>query len=226
MIQRHGRLEEVRRIAVLRANAIGDLVFALPALDALRAAYPDAEIVLLGLPWHADLLRGRPGPIDRVEVVPIYPPIREEMGREADPAEQERFFAAMARERFDLAVQIHGGGRNSNPFVLRLGARVTAGLRTPDAAPLDRWLPYVYYQPEVHRYLEVMALVGAQPVTLEPRLQVLPGDLDESYEAVPEAGPPIVVLHPGAGDPRRPGISRRPSPSATAYAGPWARRPG
>ena len=197
------RLEEVRRIAVLRANAIGDLVFALPALDALRAAYPRAEIVLLGLPWHADLWRDRPGPIDRVEVIPIYPPIREEMGREVDPADQERFFAAMAAERFDLAIQMYGGGRNSNPFVLRLGARVTAGLRTPDAAPLDRWLPYVYYQPEVHRYLEVMALVGAQPVTFEPRLRVLPGDRDESYEVIPEAGPPLVALHPGAGDPRR-----------------------
>ena len=33
--------------------------------------------------------------------------------------------------------------------------------------------------------------------------RLLPGDLEESYSAVPEAGPPIVVLHPGAGDPRR-----------------------
>lgn len=199
----HLRLDGVRRIAVLRANALGDLVFALPALDALRAAYHQAEIVLLGLPWHAGFLSGRPGPIDRVEVVPAYRGVREENGGAEDPADQERFFAAMARERFDLAIQIHGGGRHSNPFVLRLGARVTAGLRTPDAAPLDRWLPYVYYQPEVHRYLEVMALVGARPVGFEPRLRLAPGDLEESYAAVPGAGPPIVVLHPGAGDPRR-----------------------
>lgn len=196
-------LDGVRRIAVLRANAIGDLAFALPALDALRAAYPRAEVVYLGLPWHAELFRGRPGPIDRVEVVPLYRAIREEMGRAEDAVEQERFFAAMVREEFDLAIQIHGGGRNSNPFLLRLGARVTAGLRTPDAPPLDRWLPYLYYQAEVHRYLEVMGLVGAEPVTLEPRLQVLPGDLEESYAAIPEDGRPVVVVHPGAGDPRR-----------------------
>jgi ADP-heptose:LPS heptosyltransferase len=197
------RLEDTRRIAVLRANAIGDLIFALPALDSLRAAYRQAEIVLLGLPWHAEFLSGRPGPIDRVEVVPVYRGIREEGGGAEDVAGQERFFAAMAREHFDLAIQIHGGGRNSNPFVLRLDARVTAGLRTPDAAPLDRWVPYIYYQPEVHRYLEVMALVGARPVGFEPRLRLLPGDLEEAYTAVPEAGPPMVVLHPGAGDPRR-----------------------
>ena len=30
---------------MLRANALGDFMFSLPALDALRAAYPDAEIL-------------------------------------------------------------------------------------------------------------------------------------------------------------------------------------
>ncbi len=52
---------EVRRIAVLRANAIGDFIFTLPALEAIRAAYPDAELVLLGRPWHATFLADRPG---------------------------------------------------------------------------------------------------------------------------------------------------------------------
>src|SRR3712207_3153727 len=38
------------RIAVLRSNLLGDLVLTLPALTALRAAYPDAEITYLGRP--------------------------------------------------------------------------------------------------------------------------------------------------------------------------------
>jgi hypothetical protein len=50
-------LAGVRRIAVLRANALGDYLFSLPALDALRAAYPAAEITLLGAPWQ-DALAG------------------------------------------------------------------------------------------------------------------------------------------------------------------------
>ena len=72
MRSRYERVPGVRRIAVLRANAIGDFIFTLPALEALRAAYPQAEIVLLAKKWHAAFLRGRPGPVDRVVAVPPF----------------------------------------------------------------------------------------------------------------------------------------------------------
>jgi ADP-heptose:LPS heptosyltransferase len=38
----------VRKIVVLRPSAVGDFVFALPALLALKQAYPRAELVLAG----------------------------------------------------------------------------------------------------------------------------------------------------------------------------------
>ncbi|HEX7022871.1 MAG TPA: glycosyltransferase family 9 protein, partial [Trueperaceae bacterium] len=216
--------EGVRKIAVLRANALGDFIFALPALAALKAAYPTAELVLLGLPWHAAFLRGRPGPVDRVVVVPPSPGVRGEPGKtEVDEAELERFFAAMAAERFDLALQLHGGGRYSNPFVRRLGARMTAGLKTPDAQPLDRWVPYVYFQHEVLRYLEVAALVGAPPVSLAPCLELMPADHQEAAEVVPASGGPLVVLHPGASDPRRRWPVKRFAAVGDALAGKGAR---
>ena len=135
--------ENIRKIAVLRANALGDLMFSLPALDALRAAYPHAEIVLLGQPWHARFLTGRPGPVSRTVAVPPSQGVYVERDGRAneDPAELDAFFGRMRAERFDLAVQLHGGGRYSNPFLLRLGARLTAGPQTPDAPPHDRTVP-------------------------------------------------------------------------------------
>ena len=198
-------VDDVERIAVLRANALGDFIFALPALDALRASYPDAELVLLGAPWHERLLRDRPGPVDRVLVVPPRHGIRLPGPGEPEPSAESvaRFLDAAGRERFDLALQMHGGGANSNPFVAGLGARVTAGLRAEGAPPLDRWLRYVYYQPEIVRYLEVAGLVGASPTTMVPRLAATDADLAEARAVLGEPGRPRVALHPGASDPRR-----------------------
>lgn len=190
---------DVRKIAVLRANAIGDFVLALPAFEALRSAYPQAEIVLLGTRIQEELLEGRPGPIDRVVVSPP-PGVVAGRNRSGD---LEAFFTEMRGERFDLAIQLHGGGRQSNPFVRRLGARTTVGLCSDDASPLDRVVPYVYWQPEALRFLEVVGLVGARPVTIEPRLEVTARDRAEADAAVGAVKEPLVALHPGAGDLRR-----------------------
>ena len=195
---------DVRRIAVLRANALGDYMFVLPALESLRAAYPAAELVLLGAPWHAAALTGRPGPVDRVLVVPACPGIRDPEPDDPVPAGELAGFLGRARaERFDLAVQLHGGGRNSNPIVAGVGARVTAGLRAPDAPPLDRTVPYVHFQPEVFRYLEVVGLVGAEPVTYRSRFALGDADRAEADRVAPRGPAPRVVVHPGARDPRR-----------------------
>jgi ADP-heptose:LPS heptosyltransferase len=139
-------------------------------------------------------------------VVPRYPGIRgDDESSRGSPAVGE-FLAAQRRERYDLALQLHGGGGNSNWFVSQLGARTTAGSRDAGAPPLDRWTPYVYYQHEVHRFLEVVGLVGAVPVELEPSLQVTAADratADGVLRSAAGDGRPLVALHPGATDPRR-----------------------
>ena len=189
--------EGVRRIAVLRGGGLGDLMFAMPALAALKDRYPDASITLLGMPGHAALLGGRPGPVSEVLELPVSPGVRP---GEEDPDAVDRFFAGL-HGTFDLAVQLHGGGRNSNPFLLRLGARHTIGTRTPDAVALERTIPYVYYQHEVFRALEVVGLAGAVPRDLEPRVEVLPGEVERAAQLT--GARPVVALHPGATDPRR-----------------------
>jgi len=193
----------VQKIAVLRANGMGDMMFAMPALAALRPVYPDAEIVLLGKEWHVQFFRNRPGPVDRVIAIPPYPGVGACEDLSEDRPDLDDFFQAMCLEQFDLALQMHGGGRYSNPFVRRLGARLTAGLRASDATALDRWIPYIYFQPEVVRYLETVSLVGAKPLGLEPEICVTRKDIEESYGSVPPDDRPLVVMHPGATDGRR-----------------------
>ncbi|GAB12743.1 putative glycosyltransferase [Arthrobacter globiformis NBRC 12137] len=207
----------VSRIAVLRGGGLGDLMYALPAVAALKAAYPGASVTLLCAPVQAELLSQTVGPVDETVILPFAEGVRP--GPE-DPHEVERFVAGMRARNFDLAVQVHGGGRYSNPFLLRLGARHTVGTRTPDAAPLERTVPYVYYQHEPLRALEVAGFAGAPPRELEARLQALPEFIQRLGQALPlgngglakggsgrgDGGPGhgrVLVIHPGATDPRR-----------------------
>lgn len=198
-----GLIGGVRRIAVLRPTPVGDFLFCLPALDALRAAYPDAGIVLLGKRWQAEFLAGRDGPVDRVVVLPTVRGVGAPPDAHEDRGQLGAFLAAMRAERFDLALQLYGGGRYANPFVRSLGARVTAGLQAQDAPPLDRTLRYVYHQNERMRLLEAVALVGATPVSIEPQLALRPGDVAEAAQALAPSEAPFAVLQPGASDPRR-----------------------
>ena len=195
---------EVRRIAVLRANGVGDYVVAEPALAALRAAYPDAEITLLGAAHHEALLAGRPSPVDRVVVVPPVAGVRVKTAApDADEATVEAWAAEQREHGYDLAVQLHGGGGNSNRLLLRLGARVTVGAATPDAPKPDRWVPYTAFQHDTVRWLEVAAAAGARLARIDPLIEVLEEDLAASRSVVPESEQPLVVVHPGATDPRR-----------------------
>lgn len=194
----------IKKIAVLRANALGDYIFVLPALQALRETFPQAEIVLLGRAWHKEYLQNRPGPVNRVVVVPLYGGISEVEDFVPDENVLHEFFTQMQAEQFDLAFQLHGGGKNSNPFILRLGAKVTIGLKTPNAAALNINVPYIYYFNETLRYLEVVGRAGAQTKNIEPKIEVIEADLTEVKSVlINPDNKPVAIVHPGASDVRR-----------------------
>jgi ADP-heptose:LPS heptosyltransferase len=192
----------MRRIAVLRCNALGDYLMATPALTALRCTFPDAELTLLGGSWHADFLSRRPGPVDRVLVVPQVAGLAGQPGGAPPEGMLPQFLAEARAYRYDLAVQLHGGGAASNPLVRALGARWSIGLQAENAAPLDATVPYRYYQSEVFRFLEVVALVGAEGAPEYPDLAVSEREQAAAAGLLPGDGP-WVALHAGAGDPRR-----------------------
>jgi len=200
--ERHPPLQ-VQRMLVLRPNAIGDFVFALPALHALRQRYPQAHIVFLGLQWHWEFLRGRPGPIDEVRVMPPVPGITAAADAPLE-ADTRHFIAGLQQERFDLALQIYGGGRYANPFIQELGARTSIGMKTADATPLDRWIPYSALANRRLELLQVAALADAAPPLAERELEITPADRAAAHSVLPHSPHErIVVVHPGASDPRR-----------------------
>ncbi|USX16795.1 glycosyltransferase family 9 protein [Oxalobacteraceae bacterium OTU3CAMAD1] len=196
-------LPDVRHIVALRPNAIGDYVFALPALHGLRASYPAARITLLGKPWHASFLHGRPGPVSDVIVMPALPGI----GAPPDgstPDSARQLVAALRNMRIDLALQMYGGGTYSNAFVASLGATVSIGAATPGAPPLDRTIAYSRLANRRIELLQIAALAGARPSLVSPELEVTAADRAMADRILPDhAGARLVVMHPGASDPRR-----------------------
>ncbi|HEU4709760.1 MAG TPA: glycosyltransferase family 9 protein [Methylophilaceae bacterium] len=197
-------LPDVRSIVALRPNAIGDFMFSLPALHALRHTYPRARIVLLGKKWHADFLRQRPSPVDEVIVMPPVPGVGAPPDARVDRAAVDRFVEEMRNAHFDLAIQMYGGGGYSNAFIKRLGAKLTIGTKTPEAAPLDRWIPYGEIYNRRLELLQLVAMVGARPLLMEREVTVTEQDRREAAQLLPpRVGERIVVIHPGASDVRR-----------------------
>lgn len=58
--QKQLRHAEIRRVLVLQFSPIGDTIFAVPALKALREYYPQATIVVLASARAGDVLKGLP----------------------------------------------------------------------------------------------------------------------------------------------------------------------
>ncbi|HEX7127931.1 MAG TPA: glycosyltransferase family 9 protein [Thermodesulfobacteriota bacterium] len=185
-----------RRVAVVRALNVGDLLVAVPALRALRRALPAARITLVGLPWAAEMVRRFPRYLDDLLPFPGFP------GIEEAPFDAGRLIACLAdaRERaFDLAIQMHGGGRYSNPFTRMLGATRTAGfVAAGDASGLDFPFPYVDRHHEVHRYLDLVAFLTG--VRGDDRLEfpLEPADRDEVARCLGPDPEPYLVVHPGS----------------------------
>ncbi|MDQ6813858.1 MAG: glycosyltransferase family 9 protein, partial [Bacteroidota bacterium] len=204
MPQADYKLKNIQKIAVLRANALGDFIVILPALNALKNTYPQAEIVLLGKPWHHEFLVSGRTPVDRVITVPVKKGIRSESGQAEDETEIKTFLASMQEEQFDVVLNFQGNGISANPFIKQFNARLTVGLSCQKAEKLDRYIDYYYYQNEVIRFLEVVKLIGATTDVIEPQLEVLEQDREESREfrSMLKNGP-YIVLHPVAMDVRR-----------------------
>ncbi|MDQ3871934.1 MAG: glycosyltransferase family 9 protein [Chloroflexota bacterium] len=193
------------RILVLRALHLGDMLCAVPALRALRAALPTAEITLLGLPWARSFVSRFEAYLDRFLEFPGFPGFPE---RPVAVGEVARFLAEAQRMRFDLALQMHGSGRYSNPICFLVGARRTAGYVLPgDWCPdPDRFMPYPAGLPEIRRHLRLMSFLGVPLGGEELEFPIQPDDragldaLRAEHSLAPHG---YVCLHPGARAPER-----------------------
>lgn len=160
-------------ILVLRALGIGDLAASVPALRAVRAAFPARTVALAAPLWLRPLV-DLVGGID--EVVPadgLAGPIRP--GR-----------------RPDVAINLHGRGPQSHRLLRDLEPAKLWAFAAPDAGHLDgpTWAEEEH---EVHRWCRLLRWYGVAADESDLALAVPPIEVERN----------VTIVHPGAKSPSR-----------------------
>jgi len=204
------------QILLVRLRLIGDVVFTTPAIRALRRHYPNARLTYLVEAQAAPVVRGNPH-LDEVMVV------RRSRGW-TRIADDWRLGRALARRRFDLVIDFHGGPRGSWITWLT-GARQRLGYTVAGRS-------WMYTQAverprelrprhSVENQWDLLAALGIPPPT--PADDPIEMAEDPAARASVDArlaqaglGPdtPLIVMHVSAGNPFR----RWPAASFAAVA--------
>jgi lipopolysaccharide heptosyltransferase II len=192
-------------ILLVRLRLIGDVVFTTPVIQALRRRFPDARLTYVVEPAAVPVLNGNPHLTDVIVV-----PRRRGIGRIADDIAIGR---RLRRQRFDLAIDLHGGPRAAwltwaSGAARRIGY-VTAGRswmytdrveRPADLAPrhavANQWdllTPLGIGPPDPARDAVAMSADAAAERQLDERLRTAGINGDHS----------LIVLHVSAGNPYR-----------------------
>lgn len=167
------------RLLVLRALGLGDLLAGVPALRALRRAYPNHELVLAA-PAELEPVAEVTGAVDRL--LPASAPGRG-VPRSLD----------WSGPPPDVAVDLHGNGPPSHRLLMALRPLKLLAFAHPDTPEIDG-PPWYAEEHERDRWCRLLQAYG---------IDADPGDLHLPRPRTASPAPGAVVLHPGAGSPAR-----------------------
>ncbi len=194
------RFADWQRIMVRATNWVGDAVMSLPTLEALRARFPRAEIVLVSKPWVSELYWYHPAVNRQI----VYKPKSEHRG----PWGFGRLVKELRTEHFDAAILLQNAFHAAwmawrARIPVRIGyAREGRGFLLDQA--LEPPLPAAYGH-QVYYYLQLLFRAGLidkpQPVG-EIRLRLTDPEKHwaaKKLDALGLSGPRFLIgLHPGA----------------------------
>ena len=184
-----------QRILIYQNSALGDALFATPAIRAVRQTFPQAHLALLCRDRHAGLMAQNP----HLDQLLVY-------------KGKAKSFRPLTKElragRFQVAVVLHGNDPETMPL-LWAGrvAHIVATEETRFAFLLSGSLPPPKREEHVvdHR-LRLVGAIGAEPAGRWLEQPLDRATLDRAREMVeteiPGSGP-LVILGPGASSPHK-----------------------
>lgn len=198
----------VRRILIVRVDLLGDVVLSLPAVRALKRAYPDARVDFLALRNTAPVLQDDPDVDDVVVFDPHAWRRPSNLLRRETWVEALRMFRRLRGARYDLAVSVSG---DIGSILTRLsGARRRVGYAEEAYHGLmTDTVPGGRYREHKHEVRYVQALAEAAGGIVAPGDELLQLHVNSDAEiamsvlirsAREELGPrgPLVAIHAGA----------------------------
>lgn len=175
---------EQRRILVIATTALGDTLWATPALASLRASFPQAYLAVLTSPIGLEILKHNPWTNQLYFLKePVLP----------------RFFSlwkTLYRDRFDTVLIFHASQRLVPPLCSLLGASHivgTAKMQKGLDSLLTAALPNTC-QHEIMRRLKMVEAIGGQITSETLSFFLQPGEL---YPLPPGRW---IAIHPGSKD--------------------------
>ena len=215
------RVQEFRRILLIKMSAVGDVIHTVPVLNKLRRRYPDARIDWVLRPAIGDLLRHHPAISNVVDI------IRAERSAWWEFANAIRVAGQLRATGYDLVVDMQGQFRTAL-LALATGAPVRIGFDRPRAevwsastrqlpatarrhawkgAREGAWVAYTHHIAvptlDVHavdRYLTVGPLLGLDDGPADFSFPI-PAAATERVDALLRkhgiAGQPLLLIAPG-----------------------------
>ena len=185
------------RILLVKLSSMGDVLHALPTLEALRLAFPQGHFTWLVESAYAPLLAGHPA-LDEVWKVPRLR--LSQKVRRPELVEMGRLIRQVRARDFDLVIDLQGLLKSALWVALAPSPRKVGYRGTREGSYLvltERVPPYDREAHAVWRYLNLAHYLGAPPTLPRFRLGLDAGA--HLGQFISEASSqPLVVLHPGA----------------------------
>ena len=186
-----------KKILFIQLSALGDTILAIPAIRAVRHAFPNAEFTVLASPTNLNYLTHCPYIDKRIRFRTLGPAL----------------FAQLRQEGFDWAIDLEHWPRLSALLAYASGAPMRIGFRTHGQHRhflFTTSVPHTAGRHEVRNFLDLATRLGCP--TLEFGLEVWYSESEQTWvhqtltEEGISLGRPLFALHPEAGrrgEPRR-----------------------
>jgi lipopolysaccharide heptosyltransferase II len=195
-----------RRILLIRPDHIGDVLFATPAIRALRSSLPDAHLVCMVGPWAREIVQDNPH-LDEVIACPFPGFTRRPKRHLLDPyLVLWRYARLLCAYRFDVAVVLRFDHWWGAMLAHWAGIPQRVGYHVPGVAPfLTDVLPYVQGRHEVEQNVTLIEAIAGHhvadpgPLEFDPRVEAVRSAVKLLSQRNPQHG--YLCLHPGSGAP-------------------------